>query len=411
MPSRYIGYVPFCKSIGTLSTTTFRSFLLCLAVALYALWGSPTPDDPGALEAVLGALLVCVVGFAGLCYALLFREDKPAPVLVGQVFLYMGLSVPVLAAILADNELHYALRDFTAFLFMLLPLFLWTHCQKDQRFYKALLFCVLALGLIFAIRTQVDVLYLGHNQSLYYLANMPTVLFAAIYFAGMGVERLTGPVCRFCLSRAALFFLLSHICLTPIIETQQRASVAAFALCVLVVVLKNVISAPKRSTLLLLILLGVAYINLPQLQPVFDSLMRKTQIVGANMRVQEWQAVLAEISGSPLSVMFGQGWGARFASPAVADINVNFTHGLLSSLLLKTGVFGMLLGAAYIMALLGSLKPYLKTHIVVVFAIAAPIAIDVFLYASFKSLDFGLVLALIPALLYAKGETSPMQNA
>jgi hypothetical protein len=158
-------------------------------------------------------------------------------------------------------------------------------------------------------------------------------------------------------------------------------------------------------------MLGIAYINLPQLQPVFDSLMRKTQIVGANMRVQEWQAVWAEISGSPLSVTFGQGWGARFASPAVADINVNFTHGLLSSLLLKTGVFGMLLGAAYIMTLLGRLKPYLKTHIVVVFAIAAPIAIDVFLYASFKSLDFGLVLALIPALLYAKGETSPMQNA
>jgi hypothetical protein len=32
-------------------------------------------------------------------------------------------------------------------------------------------------------------------------------------------------------------------------------------------------------------------------------------------------------------------------------------------------------------------------------ALAAPIFIDVFLYASFKSLDFGLMLLLIPSLL------------
>ena len=119
------------------------------------------------------------------------------------------------------------------------------------------------------------------------------------------------------------------------------------------------------------------------------------------MRAEEWCAVWAEIAAHPLSLIFGQGWGATFSSPAVADIEVNFTHGLLSSLLLKTGLAGFALGLAYLYGLGRVLVRLFSGYPVVVLAVAGPVLIDVVLYASFKSLDFGLVLALIPALLYS----------
>lgn len=43
--------------------------------------------------------------------------------------------------------------------------------------------------------------------------------------------------------------------------------------------------------------------------------------------------------------------------------------------------------------------------------LAGPIAIDVFLYASFKSLDFGLVLMLIPACLIYEHDKQARRKA
>ena len=65
------------------------------------------------------------------------------------------------------------------------------------------LYSVLFLGLIFAVRTRLDLAFVGEGNALYYLSNMPSVLFAAIYFAGKGIERFTGQSCRFCIARIA----------------------------------------------------------------------------------------------------------------------------------------------------------------------------------------------------------------
>jgi len=130
------------------------------------------------------------------------------------------------------------------------------------------------------------------------------------------------------------------------------------------------------------------------------------------MRSAEWAAVWAEVSAHPISLLIGKGWGATFSSPAVADIEVNFTHGLLSSLLLKTGLIGLGLGLVYLGALGRGWLNMFKTHPVIVVALGGPILIDVFLYASFKSLDFGLMLLLLASLrFYGDGNAHGVETA
>ena len=64
-------------------------------------------------------------------------------------------------------------------------------------------------------------------------------------------------------------------------------------------------------------------------------------------------------------------------------------------LILCVCVFGAVMGALYIGLLLKSLLFVRGVAVITALALIGPILIDVFLYASFKSLDFGLVLLLV----------------
>ena len=379
----------------SLDLQSLRSGFLCLAVAIYALFGSPTPDDPGVLGVVIAGLLILAVGVSGAWMVVAF-ERREIWVRAAQIFLLFGLSVPLLGGILTGNDPGLLLRDVIPFLFMMLPLFLFPLIEKnDERF---LLFSVLGLGVLFALRAGFELPFLGKGEELYYLANMPSVLFAAVFCAGLAAADF---VQRFSVKASVKALMLcgvAALCLWPMIETQQRASLGVFVLSLAFVLAVYGMKYPHRIFIIVLALACVGGVFISEILDVFENLNRKTELVGVNMRAAEWAAVWDEISAHPLSVFFGQGWGATFSSPAVADIDVNFTHGLLSSLLLKTGLIGLALGLVYLSTLGRMLISGFKTQPVLAVAIAGPVLIDVFLYASFKSLDFGLVLALIPML-------------
>ena len=113
------------------------------------------------------------------------------------------------------------------------------------------------------------------------------------------------------------------------------------------------------------------------------------------MRWQEMQAVFGAINHSAFSLLFGNGWGAQYASPAVAGDIVNFTHNFFSGLLLKAGLVGVCLSLFYFGMLIRGLGSLSKRAPVFVLAISGPLLINLFLYASYKSLDFGLILFLV----------------
>ncbi|MEZ5814475.1 MAG: hypothetical protein R3E13_07160 [Alphaproteobacteria bacterium] len=296
--------------------------------------------------------------------------------------------MPLIGGVIGGNGPGFIIRDVIPFLFLFLPLFIVVHN-------RALILCgVLAVGVLFGLRAGFDVSFLGGGDKLFYLANMPSVFFAAVFFAGAAVSGFAERFNVRAVLKALVFVGLAGVCLLPILETQQRASVGVFVLSMAAVFGVYLWRHPRRVVFVLGVLVLALVLVLPELRGVFEALGRKSELVGMNMRAEEWRAVWAEISAHPFSLLVGKGWGATFSSPAVAGIEVNFTHGLVSSLLLKTGLVGAGMGLFYIGALGRGLLNSWREHLVLIVALAGAILIDVFLYASFKSLDFGLMLLL-----------------
>ncbi len=381
---------------------------LSLAVCIYAAFGSPTPDVLGWGEAVVGGLLVLAVGVKGCRAAVMFDARAPLWRVAGQVFFIYSLCAGLILAAIAGNAYGAILRDGVAFLFLMLPLFLIhddAQSSDNQRYWSVGV--VWFLGIMFAARCVFAPEFFGGAQALYYLANSPAVLFAAILSGGVGLGFLVyGRSFKYLMmSGAAILFCA--LCVAAMVSVQQRASLGAFVVAMGFIAVGHFWKRPKAS--IVVVIAGVVLLIVFRdmafdlMGDVWRDLAEKTRLVGGNSRVDEWIAVWESVSRNTFHALLGLGWGASFASPAVAEIEVHYTHGLLSSLVLKTGVFGLLLGGAYVGALLLIFwrhvwRCWFNAPVFVpalALAVIMPFFIDVFLYASFKSLDFGLILWLM----------------
>jgi len=286
---------------------------------------------------------------------------------------------------------------------------------KPQYFLTTLCGVVL-IGFLFSIRSLVMRFIpdcaLWCTSELLYLENMPTVLFSALFLIGWGIRQVLSG--RTTLKDFAVFYVALLLAMVPIAAmalTLQRASIGAVVIYIVVIIVVTAWRRPYRALTLvgamalwlLLIDLSVGY--------VFEGLSQKTQEVGFNMRPQEFAAVWDKVRADPMIFMFGAGWGSHFNSPAVGGLSVNFTHNFFTSILLKTGFFGLILAIAYIGGLLERLTRVIFRDYILGLALLAPILIDLTLYASFKSLDFGLVLLMISgSLVYFRQSESLRHN-
>lgn len=365
-------------------------FLMVCAALLYGAFGYPTPDSMGGVEWAIAAMVLAAF-FLSRPWSFLSTGGLTC----ARLFLVFGLSVPLIMAVVSGNAPRAIVRDVIPFLFMMMPV-LYGGLLRDhnQRF---LMGAVLGVGILFSLRCVFPNDFLGQSSKLDYLANMPSVLMAAIFFAGFAIFNFCARFDLKSLVWLPFFLGLSALCLWPVLATVQRASTGVYALCVLGVLLVCFLRFPKRAAVLsggLALCLGM---TMPFFAPSLDALAQKNILVGSNMRLAELAAVWQEISQTPLGVLFGQGWGAEYASPAVAGITVNYTHSLLSALILKTGLAGLFLGLLYLGVLVKGLVENFYQNPVIILAIFGPLFIDIFLYASYKSLDFGLVLMLAAA--------------
>lgn len=387
----------------------FRFACLVMAVLVYGAAGSPTPDHPGVVEILTGLLLCCGAGSPAIRNV--FQKNRgntgirPAGFWPGaaRVLLIFGLCVPVIMGAVQGHAASLMLRDLAPFLFMLLPLFCFDLFIGAPARFEIFLKTVLVSGWLFALRAVMDAAHislpgLGSAGELYYFANAPTVLLAAMLPPALAGENF---IRRFTVRGFLVFAVAGLLAVVPLIAmgmTLQRASIGLAALYFIILAVSGMIRAPGRAWILLapVLLAGLPFAGIAG--GVLGLLAEKTSQVGFNMRFQEFEAVWREITGGGgLGAVFGMGWGGTFASPAVGGVRVNYTHCLLSSALLKTGIAGLVLTCAYLAGLAERLWPLLFSRPVLALALAGPLAIDVFLYASFKSLDFGLLLLLIAA--------------
>ncbi len=358
----------------------FRFPAFVAALVLYSLLGAPTPDEPGLVEGIIAALLIFTFLKSAVAMVL---QNRPWALGV-----FVAVVFPAFVGVLLGNSAALILRDIVAFSFLLVP-FLAVGIFQEQQQKRLFLYAFVFLGLAFSVRA-----ILSENgiwaYDLAYFANSPAVLFAALYLFGLAYKEFLQARWR-----GVVAIVLSCLPLMVMMMSMQRASL----LCVIVLASFLVVRLGWRRPLmgalvgLALCVLGVVFYDYWMV--FYDVMAAKTRLYGGNMRLEEAAAVWNEVAVSPMKILFGTGWGGGFQSPAVADVRVNFTHNLFTSFLLKTGMIGLCSVVGLMIFFMKTLWRVLKINLLIGIALAMPLVIDMFLYASYKSLDFGLLLLLI----------------
>lgn len=381
-----------------------RFAALFLAIILYGLWGSPTPDMIGWPEITIGVLLLYATGYGSFVRVMRLPEDDRGWQHIGKIVFLVCLPLPLLVGQVNGNSPIQALRDILPFVFLLLPVFLYELAAKKEGYRSLLTIAVAGAGMMFALRVLMPLLLDGTPLSRwslpqpadpFYLANAPTVLFAGLFFVGMAGFEIYRADTKYAVPYAFFLLFLGFSPLAAMALIMQRASMGMLVGTLIFLMIFSFYRKPERALLPFLTAVLIAYLARDVVAEVYHSLMHKTALVGVNMRGAEARAVLDEVDGSFWSVVFGKGWGTTFKSPAVGGVIVNFTHSLITTYLLKTGLTGLSLVGLYLFDLGRKLVALLFRLPVIGLALFAPFIIDIFLYASFKSLDFGLLLLLI----------------
>lgn len=374
----------------------FRLALFLLALSIYALWGSPTPDTPSIYEFTIGALLLGAIGFAALAKS----QQIPAKPSGWQssawlLWLY-GLSIPMIIALGQEPSAKIIARDVIGFIFLCLPLFMYSFFHNKTVRQKYLLPVCLLIGVLFSLRVLMpDFSFFAATDELLYLANSPLVIFSLLFFVSFGLQKIFDQINVQNVLFTLITFGFAVIFLLAMFVDVQRAPLSVLAITLAFLFVVGLVKAPRKVIIPVIMIVILTFIFDDFLLAAYQDMAIKTSRVGFNMRLQEWQAVWESASHSWIVILFGHGWGSSFASPAVGGLHVTYTHSLLSYMFFKTGFIGLVLTLIYLAFIFEKLLRLVFIDPVIANALLWPLLIPVLLYASHKSFDFGLLLVLI----------------
>lgn len=375
----------------------FFSFIT--AVILYGVMGSPTPDNPGWAEGIIFTLLM--IAFMPIA-AHLFTDPvvifhRQILFTIMAVLALYGLTVSLSVSVFFNHSVAAIGRDVIGFLFLLLPIPIYYLCGFNQRNKKIFLIACIILSTFFAARVVFDQFPLWRQDKveLLYLANSPLVIFSLLY---VPMTILHYNFRRSILSSGAYLFVIMSITAViffALIQDVQRAPIMALALGLVVVLTVGMYQRPMQYFWIILGLSAAFMMTFPWWSDIVTILQDKTIKVGSNMRIQELDAIFDTLSASPWTLLFGMGWGSSFASPAVGDLYVTYSHSLLTYIFFKMGIMGLFLLAIMLILTINKIFQIAQWDIILANALFWALVIPVFLYASHKSFDFGLLLGLI----------------
>ena len=318
-----------------------------------------------------------------------------------------GVSVPALIGMMNGHGVGDIARDVTAFGFLFMPLVCHHFFQKDARRVYGFIAVLSVMGIVFAGRGILASLGLSAGQ-LDYFSNSPLVLFSFLILFGCSFG-------FYCLSarsfgvRVCVALVLLCLSVLPVLAmglSLQRASLGMVVLGALIIMVFALRRAPVRAgSLIGSLSLSLVFLFGPWMSDLWLGVLDKTLIYGANQRSTEMQAVFDAIAGSWAHGAFGLGWGGHFESPAVAGVRVSYTHSFLTSILLKAGLVGVLIVGVYFFGLITVFRRFVFERLrcsqhdfirlIVCLAVLFPFVIATFFYASYKSLDYGLILLMM----------------
>ncbi len=395
---------------------------LATALVLYGALSAPAPPAVRMTEAAIGALLLLAVGWR-----------RPLVVVTGHALRravlppWEALAVPALAWLLWAPLLRGAalgweaadiLRDVVPLFYLFLPVLLVPVLRRVDRLAVGLLGGGLALaGVLLALRwwkqaqwgfSAVGARAMSDGGA--YLLNAPAVLFAAVALPvlALGLLARGGPG-RWWLARGLAALACAGggaLCLAALAGAVHRTALGLAALSGVAVLVWWGRRHPWR--LLAVLVPGVLALLVvgDALSGAWDQAAEKTRLTGANTRWEEAAAVLEHVTGSPWSLLFGDGWGARLANPAVGGWRVSYTHTLATYVLVKGGVLGALALAGYLGGLAAPLLRLLHADPPLGWSLLPPLLMALGLHTSFKYLDTGLLLTLMVLAAYRRKRLS-----
>ena len=369
-----------------------------MALFIYGVWGSPTPNNPNWVEVMIAILLVFAIGFKPLYQTIRIRpfEKTQRWRAITQFFFLWGLFVPLSIGLLKASPLDIIFRDVVGFIFLCFPLFIVDFLTENEKRRHFFLYFCFVIGILFSIRVLVPHFLLFRNTTeLLYLANSPLVLMSALYLCAAAGYSLYQKISYRGFVKASCFIALAALPVMAMFVDLQRASFAALVLSFIFLFVLGVIKTPFKMIVPAMVLVVGGIMIEPYLTDIVQSVGLKTSQVGLNMRAQEVRAVWENLSFSGWSILFGQGWGSSFASPAVGMLNITYTHSLLSYIFLKMGLIGLMICLTYLFVVFQKLVLLYRHNPIAGTAFIWPFLIPVLLYASHKSFDFGLLLSLI----------------
>ena len=290
----------------------WRLVCFVFALGLYALWGSPTPNNPDWVEGTIALLLFLAIGWQRIVQNFLFYKDQKVErwELSGKILLLYGFTLSLIVAILQGNELGIIIRDLIAFLFLCLPLFFVMFLKERQQRKKAFTILCFIIGLVFSVRVLVPhFLFFRQTTELLYLANSPFVLMSALFLGGFAGYQIYQRATTKHFIRGCVFIALCSLPLMAMFVDLQRASFAALVVSAASLFLIGFVKAPLKMILPVLFMgLGI-FVFADYFSELVEGVGAKTSQVGLNMRAQEFQAVWKEVSETPFTLMFGRGGG------------------------------------------------------------------------------------------------------
>ncbi|HCM83829.1 MAG TPA: hypothetical protein PKW15_06730 [Alphaproteobacteria bacterium] len=367
---------------------------LCAAVLLHGLFSSPAPKIMGPAEILIALGLITAIAPRALhlLHAPSVLENKA---LCAWLWL---LLVPLMIGLLSGHETRDTSRDLVSFCFLGLPVLVMQLPRSDvKKFALAIAIAGAAMAARYWLLTD-GFSALGNlrrGDALLYLSLDPMMLFAAIYFPITLVET-TGKGPRAWLRRG-IYFIAAFLCWGALGGMMMRGALSLGILSLSLYAIMHIRRPMVPFFMGIAALMVVIAFSGPLLRFITD-LWEKTQAVGLNSRDAEFVAIWKIQAADPFAFLFGQGWGAIYASPAVGGYWVNYSHSALGFYFLKTGVLGLMILAFYLLQIIWPLRRVVSEYKNILFAALPPLILSFTIYTSYKFLGCGILLLLLQSL-------------
>lgn len=324
------------------------------------------------------------------------------------------LTIPTIIGIYRWN-LSDMIRDIVPLFYLFLPLFLIHWCRNSTKYnYSEYIFplTIVVAGGSFALRYfisgDIGLEDLGQGTflvNLKYYSYDPSVTFTMIYALLMGISIVHSNSSHRYI-KAVVLIGAALITFGSLGGIGQRAPLGIAALILIAYLYRSL----KRSFVKLVasfILIIVIFLLFKEtFMAIFSVLIEKTEVVGVNGKVAEFDIILSTLSNSWMDILFGLGWGAVYYNPVIGAV-IRFSHSIIGFYLLKTGIIGFYilmlymywLARMYIKILIYAWR-YDVNKLPLIFAIGSAPMIAMF-QPTYKTLSFGLIMTMIPMLYYA----------